>query len=307
MPYSAEDSCECPGLLLLVDVSPSANPQGASRGWERPHEPYTYTPQSILPFPRPTPVLLSRPVASPLGGSRNTPGARRSPLCRESDEWSSFLPRVPRGVSPCPVCHCLPSSPPARANSEGAQSPSVRLTYAHTYTHIARCLAAVGEPGLCVASLAQSSPHAFTDAARADGVAAHVCVWLALTRGVAGWRSRQCTVFDTAKCAWFDPPLLAGKMDEAGFVRSLIDIHSLIKAELQAGTPLHRIVLGGFSQGGCIANHIGLMAKDVSAPHPPNCPPLLTTTPLSHGASTRLTRTCEHHLDSALQPPDALV
>jgi len=75
-------------------------------------------------------------------------------------------------------------------------------------------------------------------------------------------RKIHCTVFDTAKCAWFDPPLLAGKMDEAGFVRSLIDIHSLIKAELQAGTPLHRIVLGGFSQGGCIANHIGLMAKD---------------------------------------------
>jgi predicted esterase len=72
-------------------------------------------------------------------------------------------------------------------------------------------------------------------------------------------------VFDTAKCAWFDPPLLVGKMDEAGFVRSLIDIHSLIKSEVQSGTPLHRIVLGGFSQGGCIANHIGLMSKDVSA------------------------------------------
>lgn len=134
----------------------------------------------------------------------------------------------------------------------------------------------------------------------------HVCVWIALNRGVAGWESRQCTVFDTPKCAWFDPPLLAGKMDEAGFVRSLIDIHSLIKAELQAGTPLDRIALGGFSQGGCIANHIGLMAKDVSAPTHPNCPPLLAT-PLSHRASARLTRTCEHQLDPALQPPDAPV
>jgi hypothetical protein len=84
----------------------------------------------------------------------------------------------------------------------------------------------------------------------------------------------QCTVFKQSKTAWFDPPLLAGKMDEVGFVRSLLDVLGLIKAELLAGTPMRRIVLGGFSQGGCIANHIGLMAKDVRPdPHPPP-PPL---------------------------------
>jgi len=41
--------------------------------------------------------------------------------------------------------------------------------------------------------------------------------------------------------------------DTEGIAQSVEYVHSLISAEIEAGTPAERIVLGGFSQGGCLA------------------------------------------------------
>ena len=40
------------------------------------------------------------------------------------------------------------------------------------------------------------------------------------------------------------------RQDAAGIQQSVAYIHSLVQAEIDAGTPSERIVLGGFSQGG---------------------------------------------------------
>ncbi|KAF2097773.1 acyl-protein thioesteras-like protein 1 [Rhizodiscina lignyota] len=46
--------------------------------------------------------------------------------------------------------------------------------------------------------------------------------------------------------------------DEAGILRSRVTLHSLVNAEIEKGIPAHRIILGGFSQGGAMALLSGL-------------------------------------------------
>lgn len=46
--------------------------------------------------------------------------------------------------------------------------------------------------------------------------------------------------------------------DEAGLLRSVDAIDGLVKAEIEAGIPENKIVVGGFSQGGAIAMLYGL-------------------------------------------------
>ncbi|KAJ9155721.1 Acyl-protein thioesterase 1 [Pleurostoma richardsiae] len=66
---------------------------------------------------------------------------------------------------------------------------------------------------------------------------------------------------------WFDIKELADEMDpfrrpedEAGVKVSIEYFHSLIQAEIDAGIPSDRIVLGGFSQGGAMSIISGLTA-----------------------------------------------
>ncbi|KAI1392594.1 Phospholipase/carboxylesterase [Hypoxylon trugodes] len=68
--------------------------------------------------------------------------------------------------------------------------------------------------------------------------------------------------------AWFDLFALNGKtddlrkeQDERGILKSRDYFHELIQAEVNAGIPANRIVLGGFSQGGAMALFAGLTAK----------------------------------------------
>ena len=49
--------------------------------------------------------------------------------------------------------------------------------------------------------------------------------------------------------------------DEAGVLRSQKVFHTLIQAEIDAGIPTERIVLGGFSQGGAMSLMAGTQAK----------------------------------------------
>ena len=49
--------------------------------------------------------------------------------------------------------------------------------------------------------------------------------------------------------------------DERGILLSRDYFHGLIQAEIDAGIPANRIVLGGFSQGGAISLFSGLTAK----------------------------------------------
>lgn len=60
--------------------------------------------------------------------------------------------------------------------------------------------------------------------------------------------------------AWYDIRTadLAQREDEAGVRASQAAVEALIAHEVARGTPRHRIVLGGFSQGGAIALHAGL-------------------------------------------------
>ncbi|KAI0509612.1 phospholipase/Carboxylesterase [Xylaria bambusicola] len=67
---------------------------------------------------------------------------------------------------------------------------------------------------------------------------------------------------------WFDIHALNGgiegfraRQDEPGLLRTRDYVNSLIKAEVDAGIPANRIILGGFSQGGAIALLAGLTAK----------------------------------------------
>jgi len=56
--------------------------------------------------------------------------------------------------------------------------------------------------------------------------------------------------------SWYDITGLGVKelrADEEGIRKSIEHIHSLLKAEIEAGTPSERIIVGGFSQGGCVA------------------------------------------------------
>jgi len=60
--------------------------------------------------------------------------------------------------------------------------------------------------------------------------------------------------------AWYDIALdgLERKVDEAGVRASAATVAQLIAREVARGTPHHRIVLAGFSQGGVIVQHAGL-------------------------------------------------
>jgi predicted esterase len=49
--------------------------------------------------------------------------------------------------------------------------------------------------------------------------------------------------------------------DEAGMLKSRDYIQTLIQQEIDAGIPAHRIILGGFSQGGAMALLAGLTSK----------------------------------------------
>ncbi|KAI1366645.1 phospholipase/Carboxylesterase [Xylaria arbuscula] len=68
--------------------------------------------------------------------------------------------------------------------------------------------------------------------------------------------------------AWFDIAALNGgiddiraRQDEPGLLKTRDYVNSLIQAEIDAGIPANRIVLGGFSQGGAMALLTGLTAK----------------------------------------------
>ncbi|KAI1116586.1 phospholipase/Carboxylesterase [Nemania sp. NC0429] len=67
---------------------------------------------------------------------------------------------------------------------------------------------------------------------------------------------------------WFDIAALNGgiddirsRQDEPGLLRTRDYVNSLIQAEIDAGIPANRIVVGGFSQGGAMALLSGLTAK----------------------------------------------
>ncbi|KAI1307475.1 Phospholipase/carboxylesterase/thioesterase [Xylaria venustula] len=54
---------------------------------------------------------------------------------------------------------------------------------------------------------------------------------------------------------------IRGRQDETGLLKTRDYVNSLIQAEIDAGIPANRIVLGGFSQGGAMALLTGLTAK----------------------------------------------
>uniref|UniRef100_A0A1B6GVW1 palmitoyl-protein hydrolase n=1 Tax=Cuerna arida TaxID=1464854 RepID=A0A1B6GVW1_9HEMI len=60
--------------------------------------------------------------------------------------------------------------------------------------------------------------------------------------------------------SWFDLKSLeaSGPEDEAGIKKAAESIHAMIEAEEKDGIPSHRIVLGGFSQGGALALYSAL-------------------------------------------------
>jgi len=63
--------------------------------------------------------------------------------------------------------------------------------------------------------------------------------------------------------AWFDILTLdrGGPEDEAGIRASAVTLEQLIAREQERGVAANRIVVAGFSQGGAIALHVGLRAK----------------------------------------------
>uniref|UniRef100_A0A1B6I6J1 palmitoyl-protein hydrolase n=2 Tax=Homalodisca liturata TaxID=320908 RepID=A0A1B6I6J1_9HEMI len=60
--------------------------------------------------------------------------------------------------------------------------------------------------------------------------------------------------------SWFDLKSLeaSGPEDEVGIKKAAESIHAMIEAEEKDGIPSHRIVLGGFSQGGALALYSAL-------------------------------------------------
>ncbi len=51
---------------------------------------------------------------------------------------------------------------------------------------------------------------------------------------------------------------MSAEDDVQGITRATVFIHSLIEREINNGIPPHRIIIGGFSQGGALAIHAGL-------------------------------------------------
>jgi predicted esterase len=65
---------------------------------------------------------------------------------------------------------------------------------------------------------------------------------------------------------WFDLATLdkltnSTHDDEAGMMSSIASIDALIQAEVDAGIPEEKIIVGGFSQGGVIAILTGLTTR----------------------------------------------
>lgn len=58
-----------------------------------------------------------------------------------------------------------------------------------------------------------------------------------------------------------NPDSLRRSEDRVGILRSCEYVHGLIQAEIDAGIPANRIVLGGFSQGAAVGLVSGLTAK----------------------------------------------
>lgn len=67
--------------------------------------------------------------------------------------------------------------------------------------------------------------------------------------------------------AWFDlPPMgpeMFTKIDEKGIGASIAHVFDTIEKECASGTSIGRIVIGGFSQGGCLAIQTVLRCKYV--------------------------------------------
>ncbi|KAJ2801956.1 hypothetical protein H4R21_002605 [Coemansia helicoidea] len=64
--------------------------------------------------------------------------------------------------------------------------------------------------------------------------------------------------------SWYDIHSLdkiASNEDEDGMVASMRKLNELVRAEIDAGIPAGRIVLGGFSQGGAMALFAGLQSE----------------------------------------------
>ena len=60
--------------------------------------------------------------------------------------------------------------------------------------------------------------------------------------------------------AWYDIFSLdrGGPEDEAGIRASAAQVRRLMESEVDRGTPAHRLIVAGFSQGGAMALHAGL-------------------------------------------------
>jgi phospholipase/carboxylesterase len=67
--------------------------------------------------------------------------------------------------------------------------------------------------------------------------------------------------------AWYDLVSLDrdAREDEAGIRKSAADVTELIEREKSRGVASSRVVLAGFSQGGAIALHVGLRAREALA------------------------------------------
>ena len=63
--------------------------------------------------------------------------------------------------------------------------------------------------------------------------------------------------------AWFDLKSFNpnGPEDEAGVKAAAAYVNSLIEAEVEAGIPSARIILGGFSQGGALSLYTALTSR----------------------------------------------
>jgi predicted esterase len=89
--------------------------------------------------------------------------------------------------------------------------------------------------------------------------------------------------------AWFDvPPMgpeMFSKVDQKGFVSSMAYVFSIIKDEVASGTPMQRIIIGGFSQGGCLGIHTVLKCPYVRPLRSP--PPLPRSACRSYTPSSR--------------------
>lgn len=79
-----------------------------------------------------------------------------------------------------------------------------------------------------------------------------VCLLLVRTGNLSFTVAVRFDIFD------FD---FGGQEDEAGMLRTAHALNQLISAEIDAGIPANRVVLGGFSQGGAMSLLTGLTTE----------------------------------------------